>query len=59
MVQSPCVKVCRINPQTMLCEGCGRTLNEIQKWLKMPEADRQHTLDLLAERRKAGWVPHN
>jgi len=54
MVPSPCIKVCRIDPKTMLCSGCGRTLDEIQRWLKMPEADRKHTHDLIAGRRKSG-----
>ena len=26
---TPCIKVCVIDPQTRLCEGCGRTLAEI------------------------------
>ena len=61
MVKSPCVKGCRINPKTMLCDGCLRTLDEIQRWLQMPEEDRQHTLDIIAERRKGGkpMIPHN
>lgn len=61
MVQSPCVKNCRIDPHTMLCEGCSRTLTEIQTWLKMPEKDKKHTLDLIAARRKSGKpiIPHN
>ena len=29
---SPCVGVCVINPQTQLCEGCFRTLDEIAGW---------------------------
>lgn len=29
---SPCVGVCVINPQTQLCEGCFRTLDEIANW---------------------------
>ncbi|HHW76277.1 MAG TPA: DUF1289 domain-containing protein [Xanthomonadaceae bacterium] len=29
---SPCVGVCVINPQTQLCEGCFRTLDEIAAW---------------------------
>lgn len=58
MVASPCVKICRIDPKTMLCSGCGRTLDEIQRWLKMPDTDRQHTLDLIAKRKK-GDKYHN
>ena len=54
MVDSPCVKICRIDPKTMLCQGCGRTLDEVQRWLKMPDAEKKHTLDLIAERRNGG-----
>jgi predicted Fe-S protein YdhL (DUF1289 family) len=33
--QSPCVDVCRLDPATGWCEGCGRTGNEIASWLAM------------------------
>jgi uncharacterized protein len=29
---SPCIGVCAINPQTQLCDGCIRTLDEIAAW---------------------------
>lgn len=29
---SPCIGVCVMNPQTQLCEGCFRTLDEIAGW---------------------------
>lgn len=29
---SPCVGICVINPQTQLCDGCLRTLDEIAAW---------------------------
>ncbi|HEX7633797.1 MAG TPA: DUF1289 domain-containing protein [Noviherbaspirillum sp.] len=31
-VPSPCISVCRMNPQTGLCEGCLRTIDEIRQW---------------------------
>ncbi|MGE5622407.1 MAG: DUF1289 domain-containing protein [Bacillota bacterium] len=31
-VPSPCINVCRMNPQTGLCEGCFRTIDEIARW---------------------------
>jgi len=61
MVPSPCVKNnCRIDPLSMLCKGCGRTLSEVQRWMQMPEKDKQHTLDLIAIRLKGGkpMIPH-
>jgi predicted Fe-S protein YdhL (DUF1289 family) len=31
-VPSPCVSVCRMNPQSGLCEGCLRSIEEIAQW---------------------------
>ncbi len=31
-VQSPCIGVCAIDDATDLCQGCFRTLDEIQDW---------------------------
>ncbi|KPQ22411.1 DUF1289 domain-containing protein [Halomonas sp. HL-93] len=37
---SPCRQVCRIERSRSLCEGCGRTLDEIAHWGQMTEADK-------------------
>jgi len=29
---SPCISICRMHPQTGLCEGCLRTTDEITLW---------------------------
>ncbi len=29
---SPCTNLCMIDPETGLCDGCGRTLDEISEW---------------------------
>ena len=29
---SPCTDLCAIDPETGLCGGCGRTLDEISEW---------------------------
>jgi predicted Fe-S protein YdhL (DUF1289 family) len=31
-VPSPCINVCAMNPETGLCEGCARTIEEIAQW---------------------------
>lgn len=31
-VPSPCVGLCRMNPQTGWCDGCLRTLEQIAQW---------------------------
>jgi predicted Fe-S protein YdhL (DUF1289 family) len=41
-IESPCVKICVIHPETRLCLGCGRTIEEISAWSRMtPEARRE------------------
>lgn len=39
-IESPCLKVCTLNPADGLCRGCGRTLSEIANWLKMSATER-------------------
>lgn len=47
---SPCVKICVIDPASKLCEGCGRTLQEIAQWARLSEAERQAVMARLSER---------
>lgn len=38
-IESPCVKVCVVHPETGLCLGCHRTVEEIAAWSGMtPDA---------------------
>jgi predicted Fe-S protein YdhL (DUF1289 family) len=40
-IESPCVKICVVHPESRLCTGCLRTMDEIGAWSKMtPEARR-------------------
>jgi uncharacterized protein len=55
-MESPCVKVCIINPESGFCEGCARTLKEIAQWTRFSPADRSRIMMEL-ERRKAGAKP--
>lgn len=34
-VQSPCVKLCVIEPQARICIGCHRTIGEITDWSRI------------------------
>jgi predicted Fe-S protein YdhL (DUF1289 family) len=49
-VASPCTKVCTIDAASGLCIGCGRTLDEIARWLSLPEAERKRIIDELPAR---------
>jgi predicted Fe-S protein YdhL (DUF1289 family) len=50
-VASPCVNVCRMNPDSALCEGCYRTLDEIAAWSAMSPEDKRAVLAKLPARR--------
>jgi predicted Fe-S protein YdhL (DUF1289 family) len=50
-VPSPCVNVCRMNPQSGYCEGCLRTLDEIACWSGYTDEDKLAVIAKLAARR--------
>lgn len=50
---SPCVKICIINPQTRLCEGCGRTIEEIASWSTYSREERQVIMSKLIDRKRS------
>jgi len=52
-IPSPCSNVCRMNPQTQLCEGCFRTLDEIAAWSALSDVEKSAVLAQLPSRRTA------
>lgn len=48
--RSPCIKVCLLDPESRICSGCGRTLEEIAGWLRLAETDRLKVAAELPER---------
>ena len=49
-IETPCVKVCVVDPETQFCIGCGRTRGEIASWIGMAVADRRLIMNALPER---------
>jgi len=49
VVASPCVDICRLDPQG-LCIGCRRTLGEIAEWSQATDARRLEILSALKAR---------
>lgn len=46
-IESPCIKICVIEPTSRLCTGCLRTIDEIGAWSRMtPEARAKVMADL-------------
>lgn len=48
---SPCIDVCRIDPDTGLCTGCLRTLEEIANWGRYSDHEKRAVNRTLAARR--------
>ncbi|WP_256091479.1 DUF1289 domain-containing protein [Candidatus Thiosymbion oneisti] len=44
---SPCVGVCKMDPNTGLCRGCRRTLDEIAGWTAFSTAEKLAVLERL------------
>ena len=54
-IQTPCNKICTIDPASRLCRGCGRTLNEIAQWSTLTDTARARIMAELPER-LARWA---
>jgi hypothetical protein len=44
MIDTPCVKICTLDARSGLCLGCGRTVDEIARWIEMSEAERDRVI---------------
>jgi uncharacterized protein len=51
ITETPCTKVCRIDRESRLCEGCLRSLDEIAEWGRMSPEARRRVMAELPERR--------
>lgn len=49
-IESPCVQVCVIHPETRLCAGCARSIDEIGAWSRMSAAQRSAIMAELPNR---------
>jgi len=49
-IETPCIKVCVIDPETGFCIGCGRTGMEIGGWLGLSSDERRAIMAALPER---------
>ncbi|TCO80950.1 hypothetical protein EV699_111151 [Plasticicumulans lactativorans] len=47
---SPCIGVCQMHPETLLCEGCYRTAEEIEHWWDYTPQEKHAVLAVTQER---------
>jgi uncharacterized protein len=40
-IESPCEKICVVDPDSNICVGCNRTLDEIANWASYSHAERR------------------
>ncbi|MDQ0471013.1 DUF1289 domain-containing protein [Labrys wisconsinensis] len=50
VTSTPCLAICRIDPASGLCIGCGRTAREIGDWVVMTEPERLALMARLPDR---------
>ena len=49
-IETPCIKICVVDPETSFCIGCGRTRDEIGGWLEMGADERRKVMAGLPDR---------
>jgi uncharacterized protein len=49
-ISSPCNRVCVVHPAARICVGCGRSLEEIGRWMALSEAERRAIMAQLPAR---------
>jgi hypothetical protein len=49
-VPSPCVSVCRMNPDDGLCSGCLRSIDEIIAWGSLDEPSKRRVWESIVAR---------
>lgn len=54
-IPSPCIGVCSIDDNSGFCQGCFRTLEEIQQWWDMDNATKEKVVKSAAERESAAF----
>ena len=53
--QSPCIGVCSMDDSTGLCQGCYRTMDEIQGWWDLDNTQKQAVIDLASQREEQAF----
>ncbi len=43
-IESPCIGVCAMDEATGFCQGCYRTIGEIQGWWNLDKAQKQQVI---------------
>ena len=56
MIISPCISICKTDPQTGYCYGCGRNNEEKKLWKQENTSDNWKSVNLInIQKRLTGW----
>jgi len=56
MTISPCISICKIDPKTGYCYGCGRNNNDKKKWKLKETSDEWKEQNIIEiQTRLSGW----
>jgi uncharacterized protein len=50
LLETPCVNICLLDEESGLCVGCGRSGDEIARWVGMTPVERRAIMAALPER---------
>ena len=50
-IESPCIKICKVDRETRTCTGCGRTIDEIANWTKYTDEQRKKIIEQTINKR--------
>jgi uncharacterized protein len=56
-METPCEKICILDPPSGLCRGCGRSLAEIGRWTTYSDGERVRVMAELPKRLEAMNAP--
>jgi len=52
-IESPCIQICLVDPESRLCMGCHRSIDEIKEWSSMGKEARKAIIEELPNRKDA------
>jgi predicted Fe-S protein YdhL (DUF1289 family) len=55
---SPCIGVCTLDPVSLFCQGCLRTIEEIARWPRLTTEEKRRVLASLPARRAGEQGSH-
>ncbi len=56
MIISPCISICKTDPKTGYCYGCGRNFEDKKKWKVEETSDKWKKKNLIEiQKRLSGW----